>query len=142
MPGRRTPPMPDRLSPQWAISALTSVPVAVAGGGMHDQARRLVDDDDLVVLVDDVERDVSRLRVAPAPAAGPSTVIASPALTRWPGSRIVRPPIATWPARISALRRERDRLGDAGGEHAVEPLAGLASGDQHRLAVSIAVLEP
>ena len=53
MPGRLTPPMPDRLSPQWAISALTSVPVAVAGGRMHDQPGRLVDDDDLVVLVHD-----------------------------------------------------------------------------------------
>ena len=27
MPGRATPPMPERLCPQWAISALTSVPV-------------------------------------------------------------------------------------------------------------------
>jgi hypothetical protein len=29
IPGRRTPPMPERLSPQWAMSALTSVPVLV-----------------------------------------------------------------------------------------------------------------
>ncbi len=57
MPGRATPPMPERLAPQWAISALTSVPVVVAGGGMDDEAGRLVDDDQVVVLVDDVERD-------------------------------------------------------------------------------------
>ncbi len=33
MPGRRSPPMPDRLSPQWAISALTSVPVQWPAAG-------------------------------------------------------------------------------------------------------------
>ena len=30
----------------------------VAGGGMHHQALGLVDDDDVVVLVDDIERDI------------------------------------------------------------------------------------
>ena len=57
MPGRRTPPIPDRLAPQWAISALTRVPVSWPGGGMHHQPARLVDDDDVVVLIDDIERD-------------------------------------------------------------------------------------
>ena len=33
MPGRRSPPMPERLSPQWAISALTSVPVQWPAAG-------------------------------------------------------------------------------------------------------------
>ena len=33
MPGRLTPPMPDRLSPQWAISALTRVPVQLPAAG-------------------------------------------------------------------------------------------------------------
>src|SRR5215468_7155424 len=42
-------------------------------------------------------------------AAGTATAISSPTLTRWLGSKIVRPLIATRPARISALRRERDR---------------------------------
>src|SRR5215813_586186 len=42
---------------------------------------------------------------------GTVTVIVSAALTRWPGSRILPPPIDTWLARISALRRERDREG-------------------------------
>ena len=63
MPGRATPPMPERLAPQWAMSALTSVPVDVAGARMHDEAGGLVDDDDGVVLVDDVERDCLRLRL-------------------------------------------------------------------------------
>ena len=57
MPGRRSPPMPERLSPQWAISALTSVPVQLPAAGMHDQAPGLVDHDDVVVLVNDAERD-------------------------------------------------------------------------------------
>ena len=56
MPGRATPPMPERLSPQWAISALTNVPAGVAGTGMHHEAGRLVDDDELIVLVNNVER--------------------------------------------------------------------------------------
>ena len=51
---------PDRLAPQWAISALTSVPVQLPAAGMDHQAGRLVDDDEVVVLVDDVERDVLR----------------------------------------------------------------------------------
>ena len=70
MPGRATPPMPERLAPQWAISALTSVPVGVTGAGMHDEAGRLVDDDERVVLVDDVEREWPRRRArALLPAA-------------------------------------------------------------------------
>ena len=59
MPGRRTPPMPDRLSPQWWISALTSVPVPWPAPD-EPRAGRLVDDDQVVVLVDD--REVCRLR--------------------------------------------------------------------------------
>ncbi len=30
----------------------------VAGGRMHHEARGLVDDDDVVVLIDDIERDI------------------------------------------------------------------------------------
>ncbi len=33
----------------------------VAGGGMHDQPLRLVDDDNVVVLIDDIERDILAL---------------------------------------------------------------------------------
>ena len=58
MPGRATPPIPESVSPQWAINALTSVPWRVAGAGMHDEAGGLVDDDERVVLIEDVERDL------------------------------------------------------------------------------------
>jgi hypothetical protein len=33
MPGRATPPMPDRLAPQWNSRALTRVPVSQPGAG-------------------------------------------------------------------------------------------------------------
>ena len=102
--------MPDRLSPQWAISALTSVPVAVAGGRMHHQPRRLVDDDQLVVLVDDVERDVFGRRLGRLVAAAQSTrdrVAGIDAMARIADRARRRSPTA--PARISAFRRERDR---------------------------------
>ena len=37
--------------------------VDIAGAGMHDEAGRLVDDDDGVVLVSDIERDCLGLRL-------------------------------------------------------------------------------
>ena len=39
MPGRRTPPIPERLAPQWAISALTSVPAAWPAAGCTTRPR-------------------------------------------------------------------------------------------------------
>ena len=39
-PGRRTPPMPERLAPQWAIERVDQRAGPVAGGGMDDQAAR------------------------------------------------------------------------------------------------------
>ncbi len=36
-------------------------PVGMAGGGVDDEPGRLVDDDEMLVLVDDVERDVLAL---------------------------------------------------------------------------------
>src|ERR1700689_1379035 len=98
MPGLSSPPMPIRLSPQWAIRALTSVPsglpaagcttsparlsvtvrslslstmsggilwpcgVWVGGGGLPPQPGRLFDNDEVLVLIADVERDVLALR--------------------------------------------------------------------------------
>jgi len=53
----------DRLVPQCAISALTSVPVAWPAAGCTTKALRLVDDDDVVVLEHDIERDVLALRL-------------------------------------------------------------------------------
>ena len=53
----------------------------VPGGGMHDEALRLVDDDDVVVLEHDIERDVLALEAAAGAASGTSIVIESPLAT-------------------------------------------------------------
>ncbi len=57
MPGRATPPMPDRLSPQWCSRALTRVPIWRTGCGMGGHAGGLVDDDQVGVLEQDGQRD-------------------------------------------------------------------------------------
>ena len=51
----------------------------VAGAGMDDQPGRLVDDDQLGILVEDVERDRLALRARPAPARACATATRSPA---------------------------------------------------------------
>ena len=53
----------------------------VAGGGMHDEAFGLVDDDDVVVLIDDIERDIFTGPGSAGAASGTSIVIVSPAAT-------------------------------------------------------------
>ena len=58
MPGRSSPPTPLR-SLTWCSSAFTSVPLRVPGRRMHDHPRRLVDHDDVGVLVDDAQRQAS-----------------------------------------------------------------------------------
>ena len=63
MPGRATPPMPDSDPPQWWSSALTSVPSKLPAAGMDDQPGGLVDDQQMLVLEDDLQRDVLRLVV-------------------------------------------------------------------------------
>ena len=104
--------MPERLAPQWAISAFTSVPRGVARGRMHHEARRLVDDDDVVVLVDDIERDVlalrlgiGRLRHVDYDRIAGDDMISGVADG---GGSDVALLTETWPARISAFSRERD----------------------------------
>ena len=65
---------PDAADPGKAFAAMRDQRVdqragLVPGAGMHDEPGRLVDDDEVVVLEDDVERDrlglrLSRLRLA------------------------------------------------------------------------------
>ena len=124
MPGRFTPPMPESVSPQCAISALTSVPGLVPGGGMHHRPARLVDHDEVVVLVDNIERDVLGLRLAARrrrhlDADGVARIDALAGIAdRAPADR------------DHAFENERLEAGarqafDAGGEHAIEALAGI-----------------
>ena len=79
----------------------------VAGGGMHDQAFGLVDDDDVVVLIDDIERDIfagglggGRFRHVDCDRIAGGDMISGVA----DGGALD----ADWPARISAFSRERD----------------------------------
>ncbi len=69
MPGRATPPMPERLAPQWAMQRVDEGAVDIAGAWMHDEAGGLVDDDDGIVLIGDIERDSLRLPASRSPAA-------------------------------------------------------------------------
>ena len=63
MPGRWTPAMPPKsLAPPRASRALTSVPPACPGDGMDDEPGRLVDDQEVGVLVDDPDLDLGRRR--------------------------------------------------------------------------------
>src|ERR1700744_571329 len=58
MPGRATPPMPDRLSPQWCNRALTRVPLSLPGGGVPAiPLTGLYEDEHRIVLVKHGERD-------------------------------------------------------------------------------------
>ena len=136
MPGRFTPPIPDRLSPQWAISALTSVPDRVPRRGVNDEALRLVDDDDVLVLVDDGQRDILPLRRG--------------RLGRRHDQRYAVPSIDAV-ARIADrasldrdLARENQgfqprarQFGQVEGEHAVEARALLRIGDDNRFDLAI-----
>ena len=63
MPGRLTPPMPGQAVAAMMDQRVDQRAGPVAGAGMHDQPGRLVDDDQLVILVEDVERDVLALRL-------------------------------------------------------------------------------
>ena len=79
------------------------------GGRMHDEPGRLVDDDEVVVLVDDRERDRLAPPARPAPPAARRARCALPAHALSAGSRTTAPSTATRPSRISACRRLRDR---------------------------------
>ena len=87
-------------------------PVPVAAGRMHDDPGRLVDDQQVLVLVGDRERH--RRTSAPrrrGPAPG-STSISSPAATTWRLGR-TSPSTRTRPASISRCARARDPSGAA-----------------------------
>ena len=90
MPGRRTPPMPARLGPQCARSALTSVPSGLPGAGMHHHAGRLVDDDQVRILEADVERDRLRRRHRRRSGSGSDDDDLGAAAARCAGSRSTR----------------------------------------------------
>ena len=126
MPGRRTPPMPDRLSPQWASSALTSVPSALPGAGMDDQAGRLVEHDQV--------RSSNRTRARAPRPAGPRAAAAGrrdgsarpvgPGLTGRAGC----PPFLEVAVAQQGLQPRARQVRQPGGQEEVEPLAPASAG--------------
>ena len=89
----------------------------VAGAGMHDQTGRLVDDDDVVVLVEDVERRSPRPSARARPARAWRRRRAR--RPRPCGSAPVAglPPTLTAPWRISAWTRLRETPASAAASH-------------------------
>ena len=120
---------PRGSSPQWAISALTSVPEAWPGARMHGEALRLVDDDQV--------RRPRRRRRAGWPAARGRRARAParrPRRSRRP-SRCRPSPASAAPSRVhlagadQRLQPRAAEVGEPPRQEAVEPLAGLRRGD-------------
>ena len=81
----------------------------VAGRGMHDQPRRLVDDDEVLVLEDDGQRHVLADERASPPAAARRPRCARRRRPCAPDRARASRRSRTSPASISAFRRVRDR---------------------------------
>ena len=63
IPGRATPPIPDRLAPQWWSRALTRVRSRLPAAGWTTSPAGLSIDQQMLVLEHDLERDILRLVV-------------------------------------------------------------------------------
>ncbi len=77
MPGRRSPPTPESTVAAVGEQGVDERAVLVAGRGVHDHAARLVDDDEVVVLIHHVQRQVLRYQLEGA-ASGSVTTNVSP----------------------------------------------------------------
>ena len=128
MPGRRSPPMPDRLSPQWAISALTRVPLACPAAGMHNKSARLVDDDHRVVFVKNIERDGFARGLCWLRRRNGDTdcIVRTDAVARIEDGPRSDRDIARQHQRLEARARQ---AGDVTRQHAVKPVAGFFGAD-------------
>ena len=62
MPGRNGPPLLLRLGPKWNCKRADKRSRPVSPGGMHDHARRFVDDHEILVFKEDLQRDFFRPR--------------------------------------------------------------------------------
>ena len=86
--------------------------VEIAGGRMDDHPRRLVDDEQMIVLEDDVERDVLRLVMCRLGLGNGDLVGAGQRLDRGVADRRPRR-IGHRPPLISAFSRSRESVGSA-----------------------------
>ena len=99
----------------------------VARGRMHDHPGRLVDDDQIVILVDDRQRQ----RFGPRDRIdrfGHVDRIACPALTCWLALAAL-PATSTWPSLISRWICDREWSGRTDDQKAIEPGAVAVVGD-------------
>ena len=94
--------MPESVSPQWWISALTSVPVGLPAPGMDHQAGRLVEDDQIRILVEDRQGDCLPLPVSAGSGSGSAMgdLLAAAQSVLGLAERCYRPTV-TLPLRIS-----------------------------------------
>ena len=121
--------MPESVPPQWCSSALTSVPVGRARRGMHHEPGRLVDDDEIGVLVDDLKGDrLGRRRRSARRGQGDDDLGAR----REPQPRVVERRAvgggdrALDDQRLQPRAAERERLWHRGGQRLIKALAGFA----------------
>ena len=126
MPGRATPPMPERLCAAMGDQRIDQRAGRVAGAGMDHEPGRLVDDDERVVLIDDVEGNGLGAAAPAASAGGRSSAKRSPGLTRYFTSTMVAPAQGDVALFDQALHAGAAQLGQALAEEAVEPLPFMA----------------
>jgi uncharacterized integral membrane protein len=113
MPGRFSPPMPDRLPPKWCRSALTSVPVGEPGAGCTTMPAGLFT---TIRSASSCTMSSGMASATVSTSAASSTEMA----TASPSARVARafvttaPFTATAPASIRRARRERLRLSASG----------------------------
>ena len=107
--------------------------VAGARGRMHDQPRRLVDDDEIGVLVDDRKRDRLGAPSRSGRGSGRLTTTSVPGISRSRGSASGVPSAAATRAladqRLQPRAAERERLWHRGGQRLIKAVAGDAQHD-------------
>jgi hypothetical protein len=99
MPGRRSPPMPARLSPQWAMRALTRVPVQLPWPGCTTSPAGL----SMTIRwlsSNTTDSAIGSPSGRAGAGSGSENVTVCPGLTRQLASTIVRPSSATQPSAI------------------------------------------
>ena len=97
--------------------------VRIAGAGMHDEARRLVDDQDVLVLPGDRRARCPARRPRRRPRPGASSSMRSPPATMSRG-RGTRPSTRSMPVVDPALQARARELGQGVGERLVEAPSG------------------
>ena len=86
MPGRRSPPMPQAVA-AMGDQRVDQRAVFIAGRRVHDQAWRLVEHQQVAILIEDRKRDCLRLAGLPPPARAGRACSRAPARTGSAGSR-------------------------------------------------------